>query len=89
MLSLGFHCSESSCWSLSLECVFFLFVFGHAAWLAGILVPDQGFNLGPWQRKHRVVTTGSLGNSHNLFFSGCFFFLFLFNSLSVLFAVSL
>ena len=55
---------------------FFLFVFGHAAWLAGILVPDQGFNLGPWQRKHRVVTTGSPGNSHHLFFSGCFFFFF-------------
>ena len=57
-------------WLISVLGVFFWVFFGHAMWLAGILVPQPG----PRQWKCQVLTTGLPGNSHylctfNLFFS--------------------
>ena len=44
---------------------FFFFFFEMHRAVCGILVPCQGWNLGPQQRKHRVLTTGLPGNSLN------------------------
>ena len=40
-----------------------LFIYLLAAWLAGSKFFDQGLSPHPWQRKHRVLTTGPPGNS--------------------------
>ena len=37
---------------------FVLFLFGHTTQLVGSLFPDQGSNLRPLLRTHRVLTTG-------------------------------
>ena len=63
---------STSCilWSVGMEC-WFLFVWfwcfclgrgGHTTQLAGSLFPDQISNSGSLQWKHRVLTTGPLGN---------------------------
>ena len=36
---------------------------GCTAWLVGSYCPDLGWNPGPWQWKHQVLTTGPPGNS--------------------------
>ena len=37
---------------------YIILFFWHTTWLAGPSFPEQGLNLGPWQWKHRVLTTG-------------------------------
>ena len=56
----------------------FLFFSGFAVWLLVSWFPHQGLN--PWQWKHRVLTPGPPGNSHNFFivkFINFFFYGFL------------
>ena len=38
------------------------FIFGHATWLGRSEFPNQELNLGPWQSKCSVLTTGPPGN---------------------------
>ena len=40
-----------------------IFFWPHCVWHAGSLIPDQGLNLCPVQRKHRVFIAGPLGKS--------------------------
>lgn len=49
--------------SYPLLCPLFFFFLGHAKLFVGSYFPDQGLNVGPWQWKHRVLTTRLPGNS--------------------------
>ena len=56
---------RSNWWSLIVEkqeVIFFFFFWPHHL-LLGSLFPDQELNLGPWQWKHRVLTTEPPGNA--------------------------
>lgn len=42
--------------------IFSIYFFGHAKWLAGILVPQPGIKPAPL---HKVLSTGPPGKSHS------------------------
>ena len=59
--------------NVSFLSVYFTFVvvvfwFGHTAGLGGCYFLNQALNVGLWPRKCRILTTGPLGNSPNVFF---------------------
>ena len=69
VVSLNLHRYES------LSVYFFIYFLNFGLMVCGILVPDQGLNLGPLYWKHGILTTGPPGKSSAAFpFKGYFSF---------------